>query len=289
MARRPVHPVIRTRRRMILWSLPVVLLGVLASLKLISMPAQAQSAIDSFRDGYYEASAESAGNLLFLNWVERWIPYFDRGTANASGGAFTPATDDLSIALELAPEEQKCMVRVNLARAWEQQGDYYFQAGYFQGAVLLYQTAQAVIDEGEEAGCFESQDQQEEQQDGATPPPTGDGQEQGDPQDGDGQADDGQVTVPDGVTPHRDPGENLEEADRRTEEKIREAERQRDQQEDTGQQDGSSGSGEDPSDPQQDAIDRLREQGDDAEQEKQNEDAEQRGQENDRGYVEKPW
>ena len=38
-------------------------------------------------------------------------------------------------------------MRLNLALAWERFGDNYVQLGYYQGAVLLYEASQAVLDD----------------------------------------------------------------------------------------------------------------------------------------------
>ncbi|GAB3617864.1 hypothetical protein GCM10027416_24210 [Okibacterium endophyticum] len=280
---------------MILWSLPFAIVALFAAGKLFSMPLQAQIAIDSYAGGYYALSADTAGNLLFLNLGERWVPYFDRGTAYAAGGAFTMATDDLSKALELAPEDRQCMVRVNLARAWEQQADVYRDAGYFQGAILLYETAKAVIDDGEEAGCFESEDEErDEQEQQEQEQPEQPEQGGGEPGESDGTNPDATNpggTNPDEITPHADPGENLDDAGRRVDQKIEDAERLRDGQGGQPGQPGDSDQGDEGpgGDEQQDAVEELREHGDEAEQHKQDQDAEQRGEEGDRGYVEKPW
>lgn|GEM_PF-4539157 len=53
-----------------------------------------------------------------------------------------------------------CDVRLNLALAWDRFGDIYVQLGYYQGAVLLYEASQAVLDDaGEECDPPPNQDQ----------------------------------------------------------------------------------------------------------------------------------
>ncbi|MET0480076.1 MAG: hypothetical protein ABWZ69_01840 [Mycetocola sp.] len=249
----------QTRRRMVLFSLPVVLLALFVAWKLISMPLLAQRGIDAYEQGNFDRSIEASDSLMFLNVAEPWIPYFNRGTAQAAGQAYSDATDDLAEALERAPQERRCEVRVNLALAWEMQGDSYFDAGYFAGAIKLYETAKAVLDAGADEGCFEQQPPEEQQQNQ---------QEQPTPQ----QPEDGTA-------------ERLEQADERVTEKLRQSEQQ-----DAPEQPGpDAGQPEEQGDGGGGKVDDLQERGDQAEQEKQNQDSSQRGEDRNNDYVEKPW
>ena len=149
----PQHLVRRTRRRLFWWSLPVVLVILAIAWKLVSLQLTTDGAKNDFDAGDYEGSADRSGSLLVGNLVEPWIPYYNRGTALAAFQNFTPATDDLGEALTRAPASERCMVRVNLALAWEQQGDAYRGAGYEEGAIRLYETSLAVIRDGAADGC----------------------------------------------------------------------------------------------------------------------------------------
>lgn len=149
----PQHLVRRTRRRLFWWSLPVVLVILVLAVKLLSLQLVTDGAKEDFAAGDYEGSADRSGSLLVTNIVEPWIPYYNRGTALATFQNFTPATDDLGEALTRAPASERCMVRVNLALAWEQQGDAYRGAGYEEGAIRLYETSLAVIRDGAADGC----------------------------------------------------------------------------------------------------------------------------------------
>ena len=142
----------RTRRRVILLtvSIPFVLAALFVAGKLISLSAVTQTAIIAYNAGDYESSIERSTSLLELNVIEPYIPYFNRADAHAGRTYYVDAVEDFERALELAPEPKKCDVRVNLALSWELLGDVYADSGYFQGAVLLYETAQAVIDAGGE-------------------------------------------------------------------------------------------------------------------------------------------
>lgn len=156
----------RLRRRrwlMFLLTLPIALFAIFWAVKFLSLAPTAQTAIDEYDDGYYIASENTSTSLLELNVVETWLPYFNRGDAYAAEQYYGPATDDFEQALQRAPVERKCEVRLNLALAWERFGDIYVQLGYFQGAVLLYETSQAVLDDaGEECDPPEKQDDLQE-------------------------------------------------------------------------------------------------------------------------------
>ena len=139
---------LRLRRRLLFWlTLPVALFAIFWAFKLLSLAPTAQNAIDDYDDGLYVASEEASSSLLFLNVVEPYLPYFNRGDAFAADEYYGPATDDFEKALELAPQDKKCDVRLNLALTWERFGDVYVQLGYFQGAVQLYAASQAVLDD----------------------------------------------------------------------------------------------------------------------------------------------
>lgn len=139
---------LRLRRRLLFWlTLPIALFAIFWAFKFLSLAPTAQNAIDDYNDGLYVASEEASSSLLFLNVVETYLPYFNRGDAYAADEYYGPATDDFEIALEKAPMEKKCDVRLNLALAWERFGDIYVQLGYYQGAVLLYEASQKVLDD----------------------------------------------------------------------------------------------------------------------------------------------
>lgn len=158
---------LRRRRRLLFWlTLPIALFAIFWAFKFLSLAPTAQNAIDSYDYGDYGDSEETSSSLLFLNVVEPYLPYFNRGDAYAADEYYGPATDDFEKALELAPVNKKCDVRLNLALAWERFGDIYVQLGYYQGAALLYEASQAVLDDaGEECDPPPNQDQLNESKD----------------------------------------------------------------------------------------------------------------------------
>jgi tetratricopeptide (TPR) repeat protein len=140
----------RRRRRLayLLGSLPIVAALLVLAVVLIRPAFVMHGALDHYDAGRYEASADEAGTMLDNNVIEPYLAYFNRGDAKAALQLYTEAIDDFERALDLAPEERQCDVRVNLALGWERLGDIYASGGYFQGSVLLYQQSAAVIAEG---------------------------------------------------------------------------------------------------------------------------------------------
>jgi len=138
--------VARRRLAMILWSLPVVVAMLVGALWIVGQLLTGASGISDFARGDFVESEETYESLLEPNLLEPYLPYFNRGDARAAQQDYTPAIDDFERALELAPQDRRCVVRVNLALSWEKLGDDYFSAGLFQGAVLLYEAGKAVID-----------------------------------------------------------------------------------------------------------------------------------------------
>ncbi|WP_165069063.1 hypothetical protein [Marisediminicola senii] len=135
----------RTRRILLLASLPLTIAGAVVAAKLLAMSGIASSAVQEYAQGRYESSAAEAGDLLAWNAFEPWVAYFDRGTAIAAGGDYNAAVPDLERALSLAPAGERCDVAVNLSLSWELLGDSYAAQGLFVGAERLYETAEAVI------------------------------------------------------------------------------------------------------------------------------------------------
>jgi tetratricopeptide (TPR) repeat protein len=142
----------RRRRRWILLlaTLPVVVALLLLAMRLMGLSLSNSVALGMFDDGRYEASAEQSTTLIDETLIEPYIPWFNRGNAYAAQEKYTDAIDDLERALELAPANRQCDVRVNLALSWELLGDVYVAGGYYQGAVLLYEAARAVIAAGDD-------------------------------------------------------------------------------------------------------------------------------------------
>jgi hypothetical protein len=146
----------RLRRRLLLWSAPVVLLVLLVALKLLSLPAFAALTQWSYADRAFERSASSSEPLGVANVVEPWVHHFDRGTAYAQIGVLDVARQEFVTALDLAPEDAtiSCVIRVNLVLTIEAQGDAALLELRYADAEALYELGQETVDEAPE-GCFQ--------------------------------------------------------------------------------------------------------------------------------------
>jgi tetratricopeptide (TPR) repeat protein len=140
----------RRRAKYLLWSLPVLVVLLYLAVRLIGLSVVNQTAIDLYDSGLYEASEDRSTSLLDQRVIEPYLPWFNRGDAKAAQEEYTDAIDDFERALELAPADRQCDVRVNLALSWERLGDIYSAAGFPDGAKQLYEASLAVIAEGED-------------------------------------------------------------------------------------------------------------------------------------------
>jgi len=140
----------RRRAKYLLWSLPAVVALLYVAVRLIGLSVVNQTALDLFDSGAYDESAGVSTGLLDQTIIEPYLPWFNRGDAKAAQEQYTDAIDDFERALELAPADRQCDVRVNLALSWERLGDIYSAAGFPDGAKQLYEASLAVIAEGED-------------------------------------------------------------------------------------------------------------------------------------------
>ena len=147
-------------------SLPVAIFGLYWAFHMLGLAPTAQLAINAFDEEDYVSSVGFSTSLAENNVFEQYLPYFNRGDAYAGQQNYGPAIDDFEIALELAPLERQCDVRLNLALGWERFGDAYVEAGFYQGAVNLYAASEAVLDAaGPECDPPENQEQLQESKD----------------------------------------------------------------------------------------------------------------------------
>ncbi|WP_437582268.1 hypothetical protein ACSAGD_08360 [Paramicrobacterium sp. CJ85] len=148
----------RPRLRLALWTLPFVLIALLLAAKLFSLPLLSDTGSDAYQESKFQKSVSAFDGLMVWNGFEPWIAHFDRGTAFAADGQLSKAVTDLTRALELAPEGRTCEVRVNLALAWEQQGDAHAESGSTESAIKMWTKALGIVQAGDEEGCDQPQD-----------------------------------------------------------------------------------------------------------------------------------
>lgn len=156
----------RLRRRLALWALPVALVAGLVGAKLAHQHIVAERALAQYLAGDAEAALNTASQLQWLNWVERWKPDYDLGTSLLAVDALEESRAALERALPLAGPIEQCPIRANLAIAIERLGDRAEAAGDHAAAVELWREALAVLEERDPAcegsGAAESLEESEE-------------------------------------------------------------------------------------------------------------------------------
>ncbi|WP_237159198.1 hypothetical protein [Mycolicibacterium rhodesiae] len=145
---------LRLRRRLLLWSAPVVLLAVVAAVKMISVVVVGNSAVSHFHRGDGAALHADASTLGVLNVIEPAKAPFARGSAAVLEGRLAEADTEFSRALAGG---QSCAVRVNLELVRETQGDVAAAAGRTAAAGERYRSALSLVAEAP-AGCFAGND-----------------------------------------------------------------------------------------------------------------------------------
>lgn len=151
MTRRPAR--LRLRRRLLVYSAPLVVIALLVAIKLFSVVLVGGSAVDAFgsRDG--DAVAADAAILGFANVVEPARAPFAAGAAAVLDGRLEDADTHFADALARTDAAGSCPVRVNLELIRETQGDRAAAAGDRTHADERYASALAVVDAAPRA-CF---------------------------------------------------------------------------------------------------------------------------------------
>ena len=154
-AREAGHRRRRLRRRLLLGTAPFAIVAGLVGAKLVHQHLAAERAVAQYLEGDAEAALNTASQLQWLNWVERWKPDYDVGTSLLALDALVEAQRSLEAALRLAEPAEQCPVRANLAIAIERQGDRARAEEDFATAIAKWQEALHVLD-GRDAACAET-------------------------------------------------------------------------------------------------------------------------------------
>ena len=134
---------LRTRRRLLVLSAPVVVLLVVAAIKMMSLAIVGDSAVSDFARGDGAALRADASRLGVLNLVEPARAPFAAGAADVLDGRLTDADGHFSQALARTPDVQSCDVRINVELVRETQGDVEAAAGRAAAAGERYRSALA--------------------------------------------------------------------------------------------------------------------------------------------------
>ncbi|MCK0176121.1 hypothetical protein [Mycolicibacterium sp. F2034L] len=144
---------LRLRRRLLLWTAPLILLLLVAVAKLVSVGLAGNAAVGHFADGDAEALRSDGAVLGVVNVVEPAKAPFVQGLAAVLGDRLDDADVLFADALSRTPADRSCPVRVNLQLVRERRGDH---AGFDRRtgeARAHYESALVVIAEAP-AGCF---------------------------------------------------------------------------------------------------------------------------------------
>ena len=183
----------RKRKRLLLWSAPLMLIAFLAALKLLSAVALNTAGSSAYDHANYNTATDRFESLEVFNVIEPWKAHFNQGTALYSGGLFFKATEQLEVALDLVPKspqgeppgKEECDVRTNYSLALEGLGDEAMAASDPAMGANYYGQAQDMLSncgEGGGNGGEEAQEAEERQQESQ-----GEAEEQQEQQEGEGE------------------------------------------------------------------------------------------------------
>jgi hypothetical protein len=232
-------------RRTLRWWLmlgliPVALVVLVVSTKLISVNVLSQAAIDRFEGRAYAQAADAALGLELWNWIEPWKGPFDLGVSLAMAGSLEEGRAELEESLLLHGEpttagrmHEHCIIVASLVTTIEKQGDVAREADDRPSANGFYREALGIIEALPE-GCRDEplpgEADTAEQFEAATPRIEEKLQEEP-PQDGEDEGDGDDEGEP------QTPEEQLEEQN----EEAQGEQQQQDQYDQDGGEDGSGG------------------------------------------------
>lgn len=144
------------RRKLVVWSVPLVLVLLLVALKLLTMVAYGQQARQAYAAGNVTAVQQAGNRLGLLNLIERHKAPFALGDALVLTGDYDGARSYFEKALEVAPKDglEACEVRVNLVLTLERLGDAAKAASGLDAAKPFYDRVKVVVGEAPK-GCFD--------------------------------------------------------------------------------------------------------------------------------------
>ena len=134
------------RRRLVLFSAPVMLIVLLAAVKMISVVVAGNSAVTNFTDRDEEALGRDTSTLSVLNVLEPAKAPFAAGTLAVLQGRLDEADRHFSDALARTSTEDACPALVNLELVRERQGDIDGWEGRPDDARERYRDALAVVE-----------------------------------------------------------------------------------------------------------------------------------------------
>jgi hypothetical protein len=145
---------LRLRRRLLVFSAPVVIVALIAAVKMISVVVAGNSAVSHFARGDVAALRDDVSAMSILNVIEPAKVPFAAGALAVREGRLDQADARFTEALSRTEATQSCPVRVNLELVRERQGDVDAWEGRPDQARERYTSALAIVEDAP-AGCFE--------------------------------------------------------------------------------------------------------------------------------------
>jgi hypothetical protein len=144
---------LRLRRRLLVFSVPLMIVALIAVVKMISVVVAGNSAVSAFARGDVGALQDDVSTLNVLNVIEPAKAPFAAGTLAVREGRLDEADARFSEALSRTDPPQSCPVRINLELVRERQGDVDAWEGRPDQARERYTSALAIVADAPE-GCF---------------------------------------------------------------------------------------------------------------------------------------
>jgi tetratricopeptide (TPR) repeat protein len=141
------HRLVLRRRLLVLGLLPL-LLALALCVKVGVMKVLDDRGRSAFADGELERAGEAFAANASLNVFEPWVSPFGEGTAEYALADYPRAQRLLEEALLVVPEDEECLVRINLALTHEALGDVALTDGRRDLAEASWREGIAVLDEG---------------------------------------------------------------------------------------------------------------------------------------------
>jgi hypothetical protein len=148
---------VRLRRRLLLFSAPIVIVALVVAYKLISVVVAGNAATTDFTHRDVSALRDDLDTLQQLNVVEPDKTAFIAANVAALNGKLGEADSGFSTLLGKVDSSQSCPVRVNLELVRETDGDAAAKAGKADTAAQRYRDALKVVTEAPPA-CFAGND-----------------------------------------------------------------------------------------------------------------------------------
>lgn len=144
---------LQLRRRLLVFSAPIVLLLVVVIVKSVSVVIAGESAVSAFTERDNAGLRRAVDSLTVLNVIEPGKAYFAAGSLAVLENRLEEADRQFSESLSRTPTGESCSVRVNLELVRETLGDRAAAVLDGRTAVGYFIGARTVVEEAP-PGCF---------------------------------------------------------------------------------------------------------------------------------------